>query len=180
MSKNKTDLWSVFPVGSHHRFASAYGTALALLGLNAQLKKNLVDSTDVGLVSGAVLKGSAWLLARRESGSRWKDYPSISAGEARTSISGVVLHALHQTVPDKLHEIDRDWLDNLPPGTVSAKAEDRPFVWIKTKEGKSEIDAFVYIKLPWLLIGTVDAYHNGSIIQRANALAWIETALAVC
>jgi hypothetical protein len=27
--------WSVFPVGSHHRFASAYGTALALLGFLA-------------------------------------------------------------------------------------------------------------------------------------------------
>ena len=170
--------WSVFPVEQrHHKFASAYGTAFALLGLNAQLEKKLVGSMDYELVSAAVRKGSAWLLARRESGSRWKDYPNMPTGEARISISGVVLHALHQTVPDQLHEIDRDWLDNLPSGTVSAKADDRPFVWIKTKDGKFEDDRFVYIKLPWLLIGTVDAYHNGSIIQRAYALAWIETAL---
>lgn len=173
--------WSVFPVEYNqtiHNFASSYGTAMALLGLNAQLKKNLVHPTDKELVSTAVHAGSAWLLGRRESGSRWKDYPHLVTGELSASISGVVLHALHQTTSaDRLESVDSEWLDNLPPGTVSAKVADRPFVWLKTKEGKREIDAFVYIQLPWLLVGTVDAYRNGTIIQRTKALEWIETAL---
>jgi hypothetical protein len=172
--------WSVFPSGNHHKSASSYGTALALLGLNAQLVKKFVDSvdsSDMAQVSSAVNKGAAWLLANRASDGRWKDYPFLPEGEARTSISGVVLHALRQTVPNQLREIDIEWLDNPPPGPVSAKAEDRPFVFLKNKEGRFELDAFVYIQLPWLLIGTVDAYHDGGIVQRANALAWIENAL---
>lgn len=175
-AQKKDGSWSPFPLGSNRRYASTYSTALAILGLKAQLK-NIVDNSDNVLVSSAVLKGSAWLLANRASDARWKDYPFLPQGEPRTSVSGVVLHALHQTVPDQLHEIDIEWLDKLPPGPVSVEMKDQPYVNFKTKEGGSEFDTFVYIQLPWLLIGTVDAYHNGGIVQRAHALAWIETAL---
>jgi hypothetical protein len=169
--------WSVFPPVKHEsRYASSYGTAWALLGLNGQLKKGFVDANDAKLVSAAIHKGSVWLLAQREQGSRWKDYPLPREGKVSVSISGVVLHALHQTRPKELLQIDNEWLDNLPMVTISADDADHPYFWIETKDGPAT-DDFVQLRLPWLLIGTADAYRNGSIIQRAKALAWLEEAL---
>jgi hypothetical protein len=109
-------------------------------------------------------------------GSRWKGYPLLRNGKASESVSGVVLHALHQTVPKQLHQIDEEWLDNLPAGTISASDVENPYFYFMTKDGYAN-DDFVQTRLPWLVIGTVDAYDNGSIIQRGRALAWLERAL---
>lgn len=168
--------WSVFLVKHESQYASSYGTAWALLGLNSQITKGFVDTNDTRLVSAAIHKGSVWLLAEREHGSRWKDYPLLRNGKSSESISGVVLHALHQTVPKELLQIDSEWLDNLPTATISADDADHPYLYFETKDGYAN-DDFVQIRLPWLLIGTADAYRNGSIIQRAKALAWLEEAL---
>jgi hypothetical protein len=62
--------WSVFPVEHESQYASSYGTAWALLGLNAQLTKGFLDAKEENLVSVAIQKGSSWLLAQREQGSR--------------------------------------------------------------------------------------------------------------
>jgi hypothetical protein len=167
--------WSTFPVNHESQYASSYGTAWALLGLNGQFTKGFVDVNDARLISAAIQKASAWLLAQREQRSRWKDYPLLRSGRASESISGAVLHALHQTVPKKLLQIDSEWLDNLPTVAISTDDAD-PYIYFETKDGYAN-DDFVQIRLPWLLIGTADAYRNGSIIQRAKALAWLEEAL---
>jgi hypothetical protein len=66
--------------------------------------------------------------------------------------------------------------DRAPTTTISATDADHPYFYIKTKDGWGN-DYFVQIRLPWLLIGTADAYRYGSVIQRAKALAWLEEAL---
>jgi hypothetical protein len=168
--------WSVFPVAHESQYASSYGTAWALLGLHAQFTKGINDANDARRVSAAIQRGAAWLLAHREDGARWKDYPLVPSGRVSQSISGVVLHALHQVVPQQLQQLDREWLENLPQDTVSASDADHPYFWFMTKDGYAN-DDFVQIRLPWLLIGTADAYRNGSIIQRSKTLAWLEKAL---
>lgn len=168
--------WSVFPVEHASQYASSYGTAWALLGLNAQLRKGTNDSNDAQRISTAIQKGAAWLLAHREDGVRWKDYPLIPNGKISESISGVAFHALHQVAPQQLQQLDGEWLDNLPRDAVSANDADHPYWYFDTKEGYAN-DAFVQIRLPWLLIATADAYRNGSIVQRAKTLAWLEKAL---
>jgi hypothetical protein len=168
--------WSVFPVKHESQYASSYGTAWALLGLNSQLTKGFVDANDARLVSAAIQRGSVWLIAQREQKSHWKDYPLLRNGKASESISGAVLHALHETVPKELLQIDSEWLDNLPTVTISADDADHPYFYFETKDGYAN-DGFVQIRLPWLLIGTADAYRNGNIVQRAKALVWLEEAL---
>jgi len=168
--------WSVFPVAHESPYASSYGTAWALLGLNGQFTRGFVDVSDARRVSAAIQKGSAWLLAQREQGSRWKDYPLLRNGKASESISGLVLHALHQTIPKQLQQVDREWLDNLPTVSISAGDIEHPYFYFMTKDGYAD-DSFVQTRLPWLLVGTADAYRNGSLVQRAKALTWLEKAL---
>ena len=98
-------------------------------------------------------------------------------GVVSESISGVVLHALHQTATGRLRQIDSEWLDSLPETLLSASDADHTYIWYKSKEAWTN-DDYVQIRLPWLLVGTVDAYENGSVLQRAKALLWIEDALA--
>ena len=170
--------WSVFPVGDP-QYASSYGTAWAILGLNAQLQLGLADENYASKIANSVQKGAAWLIAHRDHGSRWKDYPLVRSGKLSESISGVVLHALHMTMPqEQLGQLDSGWLDGLPATTVKVTDADHPYVWLKTKDGVDENDDFVQIRLPWLVIGTADAYRNGGIIQRAKALAWLEQSIA--
>jgi hypothetical protein len=181
--------WSVFPVDeSESQFASTYGTAWALLGLNSQLKKNFVDNDDKLRVVSAIGDGANWLIEHRERNLRvrWKDYQLLSKQKSTISesISGVVLHTLHQSIQHniieqgELQQIDSDWLDNLPAASISIEDKDQPHIWFKDKDCHWCQDGFTQIKLPWLLIATADAYANGSLLQRVKALSWIEQVLA--
>jgi hypothetical protein len=40
------------------------------------------------------------------------------------------------------------------------------------------IDHFSQIKLPWMLIATIDAYPSGDIFQKGRARNWIDAALS--
>jgi hypothetical protein len=112
--QNPDGWWSVFPVEAKSQYASAYATAWVLLGLNGQLERGFVDKKDVARVHNAIGKGAAWLIDHREPGARWKDYPLVREGNLSESISGVVLHTLHQLAPQQLRQVDMDWLEQLP------------------------------------------------------------------
>jgi hypothetical protein len=169
--------WPVFPVeDGKSEYASTYGTAWALLALQYQLSKKLISGNDASRVSAAVSRGAGWLIAKRATGTRWKDYPLNPNGRFSESISGAALHALHMTSPDKLSSIDQDWLDNLPSRAPSASDAEHDDYWIDSKDG-SHIDGYTHPKLPWMLVATVDAYPSGSILQRARALQWLESAV---
>ena len=165
--------WPVYPVQDDSPFASSYSTAWSLLGLREQLSGPLRDDAAAAEARAAIQKGASWLLARRQQGSRWKDYPLLPNGVVSDSISGVALHALHRTAQDRLRQIDGDWLDALPGKVPSVRDADHSYIWYNSAAN----DDTVLILLPWLLVGTVDAYGNGSPLQRAKALIWLERAL---
>jgi len=169
--------WPVYPVDDDTPFASSYSTAWSLIGLHEQGAGPLRNDAGSPDALAAMHRGSSWLLSRRQHGSRWKDYPLLPNGVVSESISGVVLHALHQTATGRLRQIDAEWLDSLPETLLSASDADHTYIWYKAKEAWTN-DDYVQIRLPWLLVGTVDAYENGSVLQRAKALLWIEDALA--
>ena len=85
------------------------------------------------------------------------------------------MHALHKTLlhGKQLQQIDMDWLGNLPSSSISVDDKDQAWLW-----KQSFVDGFVHIRLPWLLAATADAYANGSLLQRVEALAWLERVLA--
>ncbi len=168
--------WSLFPVSEESRYASTYGTAWSLLALHNQQSKNLISSSLSTEVTNAISKGSAWLMMHQGS-SRWKDYPLLAKGRISESISGLVLHVLHVTSPNSVVQIENAWLDKIPSTVPSAGDSEQNFYWFKTKDDGFQNDKFVQIKLPWLLIATIDAYATGDIFQRVKALAWIEKML---
>jgi hypothetical protein len=178
--------WSVFEVNEDDpEYASTYGTAWALLALHNQLSKKLIRDSDADRASEAISKGASWLMAKREeNAARWKDYPLNPSGEISDSISGLALHTLHVVAADA-SEIDQEWLDSLPPSPPTASEPDKraaeiPYIWIRVRDrspDKPEVDDFVQIKLPWMVIATVDAYPNSNVVQRAKALQWLESAL---
>jgi hypothetical protein len=165
--------WPVYSVRDDSPFASSYSTAWSLLGLHEQLSGPLRNDPAAADARAAIQKGSSWLLARRQRGSRWKDYPLLPNGVVSDSVSGVALHALHWTAQDRIGEIDAEWLDALPEKVPSVRDADHSYIWYSSTAN----DDTVLILQPWLLVGTVDAYGSGSLLQRARALLWIERTL---
>jgi hypothetical protein len=168
--------WSVFQATDEEVNASTFGTAWALIGLQAQLRKKLIPQTVEEEVSNAIAKGSSWLI-RHRSGTRWKDYPLYGAGKDSDSLSGLVMHALHLTASDSVQQLKKEWLYNLPPKVPDANAQTQSFFVVKLRDGSSASEGFVQIALPWMLIATADAYSAGNYFERTRALLWMEHAL---
>jgi hypothetical protein len=153
--------------------ASTFGTAWALMGLQAQLRNKLIPETMEEEVSNAIAKGTSWLI-RHRSGTRWKDYPFYEGGKPSDSLSGLVMHALHLTASASIKELEKEWLNSLPSKFPDAQ---QSFVGVKLRVGGSISEPFVQITLPWLLIATADAYGTGNYFERTRALLWMEHAL---
>lgn len=166
--------WSMYPVNQRQEFASTYATSWALIALHSQLEQHLISAQDAEPVANAIRRGSTWLFTNHDPRARWKDYPLASDGKAFVSMSGLALHALHGVEGDAIRRLDKEWLDHLPPDVTTTEAEYR---WITIKSGTTELDAFVHVQLPWSLIATADAFHDGNLLQRARALKWIEQSL---
>jgi hypothetical protein len=168
--------WSVFQATDDQANASTFGTAWALIGLQTQLRNQLIPPTMEEEVSNAIEKGSSWLI-RHRSGSRWKDYPFHEKGAKSDSLSGLVMHALHMTASGSIKQLKKEWMDNLPAKVPAAGDASQNFVWVKLRAGAPEKDDFVQIALPWMLIATADAYSAGNYFERTRTLLWMERAL---
>lgn len=171
-TQNKDGSWPIFPSASQTQYASTYSTAWNLLGLLHQKGKGFTDKD----VDQAIARATGWLLSTRMKGARWKPYPNLSASSESESISGLVLHALHLSVPTQMSELDNEWIANLPSPLIKPSDGENYFISMEGTNGLL-IDHFVQIKLPWLLIATVDAFPNGDMLDRAKSLLWPENTL---
>ena len=80
-----------------------------------------------------------------------------------------------------LRDLDRSWLSGLrgvPPEFKAKDDEGQQRPELRGSSNIPRIDTFVQLKLPWMLIATVDAYSNGNILQKGRALDWINVALS--
>jgi hypothetical protein len=169
--------WPMFPTSEREEYGSTYATAWSLLALNEQLRKSFVPSDDTARVRLAIKHGYGWLISQHASKSaRWKDYPNSTAGKVSESISGLVLHVLHHVAGSDLQSMDQVWLTGLPAEIPGPATEEVSGLWINTREGLFQ-DVSSQYRLPWLLVGTADAYPAGTWTQKASALGWIERAL---
>jgi hypothetical protein len=175
--QHKDGSWSSLEVGTDEAYSSTYATAWLLIGLKRQSDARLVPAQDQSVVASAVTRAAAWLLSHRAHGARWKAYPNMTDSVESESISGVALHALHLAVPTETPEIDRAWLRSLPDGSTAADAMENYDVEIRSGQQRRGVDHFVQLKLPWMMIATVDAFGNGSLPDRAAALNWIDASL---
>jgi hypothetical protein len=178
-SQSNAGWWAMFPVhADQNEYASSYATGWNILGLQAQIERGLIENGKRDAVNDAIARGAAWLLSVRGEGSRWRSYPNAPRNKVSESISGLVIHALHHTIPGQTGEIERDWLSNLP--TPWPKIEDTDPVYVEVFSGGHlvGIDQFIQIKLPWMLVATIDSYPIGNVFNRTTALYWLDNVLA--
>ena len=158
--------------------ASTYATAWALIGLQAQLSAQSATATASRLaqIQSAISKGSAWLIRTRAESARWEDYPLSEVGRISESISGLVLHALTVTNASSSPDLSRQWLLSMPASVPPPDAVEQSGILAETMDGP-QTDYFLQFKLPWLIVGTVDAYQYGSISEKVAATKWIENSI---
>jgi len=173
-SQNEDGSWSSVPERGLTKYAPSYSTGWILIGLQEQLNEGLIASEqDKTAVDSSIKRAVAWLLSARREGARWRPYPNLMSSSDSASISGLVLHALHGSAPDLLVQLDIEWLDNLPDDAVPASLGENSYVEI-ARSGGIQIDHFVQLTVPWMMIATIDAFDSGTLMQRVKALSWLE------
>jgi hypothetical protein len=178
-SQSNDGWWAMFPVGQDQReYASSYATALILLGLQAQLERGLLPQGKRDVVATTISRGARWLLSVRGEGSRWHAYPNAPGSKVSESISGLVIHALHRTLRGQTRDVERIWLTHLPTDLPKIEDTDPVFVEVMTGKERVGVDAYVQIRLPWMLVATADSYSSGNLLDRSSALNWLDKVLA--
>lgn len=173
--QNRNDGWWATFLGTSdsESLASTYSTAWAILGLAEQKRRKLIPPDRMPAVDQSIILGANWLVQHMSSPARWKNYPNLAAGTESESISGVALHALHVSNVLATDNLDQQWLDRLPRRQVLVSDGEKNYVELHTAS-RVYFDHWVQIKLPWLLIATLDAFQRGDVWQQSRALGWIE------
>jgi hypothetical protein len=167
--------WHTFTVADQPQHASTYSTAWLVIGLTEQKRKHFIPAADAHAVDGALTHAVGWLLSHR-SGARWKGYPQMPSSAESESISGLALHALHLAAPERAVSLDNDWISSLPDRAIAASDGENNYVELEGANGRA-IDTYVQLKLPWMLVATVDAYPQGDLLHRVRAMEWLERSL---
>lgn len=164
--------WPIFPAADDASNASTYATALSVWALAELLQRNLIDSRQSHDVEIAIANGREWLLNNSVPGKpgRWRDYPGPGLySEESFGISGLALHVLHHTKGAQPVANDVYWMAHLPAELPSASENSSSNHVVTTPEGPIA-DPTHNFSLPWLLIGTADAYGHGTWAERSHAL----------
>jgi hypothetical protein len=171
--------WPIFPTRDK-QYSSTYATAWAILALDKLSKTSLLSQELDAKARNAIANGRAWLFQQREPGSaRWKNYPLWKTGEVSLSLSGLVIHALHQTASadkSELRELSESWIAQLPDKIPVASECETPYAWINSQDG-AEQDSICQLVVPWLIIGTVDVYNMSNLKNKVRLSCWLEQAL---
>jgi hypothetical protein len=176
--QNPDGSWPAIPMRNLTDYASVYATAWAVKGLLAQRGAKLITDESVARqTDDAIKRGAGWLLTKRYTKARWKPYPNLVSSSPSGSISGLVMHVLHLSMPEYMDSIDQEWLDNIPASPIPASLGENNYIEIKSGATK-QIDHFVQLTMPWMLMATIDSYPQGSWDQKIKALAWIEQTLS--
>jgi len=178
-TQNRQGWWPLFAGATDARFASTYGTAAAILALHEQ--SGLAQKgRQRERIAGAVQRGASWLRGQASAGrGRWTDYPAWPKTKERrelVGVSGFALYALHRVGAQRLPDLDREWLANLPAEIPEARRGETSGKLVKIGS-RTYRDDSPYHALPWAILGTLSAYPNGSISERARAVQWLERAL---
>lgn len=163
--------WPMYPASDDPGNASTYATSFATWALAELLRRDLIDKSQEGPVKSAIHKGREWLEDNTVPGKKgmWKDYPNGAYGEESISVSGLALHTLHRTPGPVPTANDAYWMAHLPSDLPMPKDDTSSSATVITKQFGPSADSTHHFKLPWVLIGTVDAYPAGNIVQRAHA-----------
>lgn len=170
-SQHKPGWWAMFPATDDPGNASTYATSLSIWSLQELQRAGLIAAGQKEAVSAAIARGRAWLLdnAVAAKPGRWKDYPSGVYGQESVSVSGLTLHVLHRTPGPEPKASDSYWMSNLPKELPMPKDQTSSAQTVVTVQSGPFGDPTHHFLLPWVVIGTADAYAKGTLSQRAHA-----------
>jgi hypothetical protein len=175
--------WSVYPsdVKDHNGNASTYATAIAVLALENYKEGNMLHGDNKDQIDRAIDAGVEWLRRHQiTSRARWEDYPEASNGKESISLSALTLHVLHRLDRYYDPELSTEWLEELPvqlpPTALASDSAAHPIYLDNNQMAK---DSVRYLIVQWEIIATADAFSEGTIMEKANALDWFANALKV-
>lgn len=178
-SQRTSGAWSMHG-GPESEFGSTYATALALLALQELVNTDVMERNQRVKAKRAIERGHRWLVTRPGLGAaRWSDYPDAEARPMYPSISGLALYTLHHLGRDdeaRLRTLDRSWLRSLPStpppwDSVEISHDLRVYAQGPVPAG------IAYRTWPWMVLGTISAYPNGTIRQQHRAAGWLQRAV---
>lgn len=172
---------SGWPLYEDTRDQSTFATALAVLALADLANSGTLSAPMLVRVNRAQGAGVVFLRSTA-TGARWRYYPNRADSATSDADSGLVLYTLNYV---KAHEIGVDgrWLDALPSSNLSPRDEELSDTrWLRRTDDKATplADTLRHLRLPWVLAGTVSAYHEGTLRQRIRAAIFVEQTLQNC
>jgi hypothetical protein len=170
-NQHRPGWWPIYPALDNPKNASTYATAFCTWSLEELLERDLIPVSQKQRATEAVQRGRNWLFNNTVLGrpGRWKDYPNGEYGQESVGVSGLVLHVLHRTPGPPPSASDVDWMIDLPSELPAPKDEFSSGQTVYVADQHAMEDPTHHFALPWLIIGTADAYGRGSLSQRAQA-----------
>lgn len=169
---SKEDSWSMLPCREPEA-GSSYATAWSIMALGEQVRRGLVEEPLLSEIQNSMRAGLSWLEINQAPGGLWRTYPK-KASELSISNSGLITHVLHHFESEPLPGVESRWMEALSGTRVPAYKAETFNSWI-CQETNIQRDYTRYIVLPWELIATVDAYPQGSVMERMRAIRLIES-----
>src|SRR5262249_7986289 len=174
--QNSAGWWPMFPESGASQYPSVYATSWMTLGFTRHRAAGLIPAERRAAVDDAIRRSSMWLMRSRD-GARWEAHPGVPDTDTPEALSGFTLHVLHQAGSLDLTDVDRAWLDSLPKANLEPTSLDKHYMVLPFGGRRSAIDHVVEVRLPWILLGTADAFANGTVAQKARTLKWMEQVL---
>ena len=172
--------WPLYPSKLEPKSASTYATAWATLALCTQLPlQGKGPAADTAKMKFGIENALNWLAKNEIARSaRWPDYPANTPSIHSASISGLIVHVMHECgTTEGAERLHRQWLTGLPADATSASATEQTNTYVTLSSGALDFDRTRHYVLPWSLVATADAYAAGTLTQRAAALQWFERTL---
>ena len=169
-NQHTTGWWPQYPAQDIEENASTYATALSVWALYELSKRHLIPQIQKTRVDAAIVAGKDWLVSHniKDEPANWRDYDRGMYGKESLGLSGLVIHVLH-AIGSSSQSNDKAWMASLPrdlPAVNDQVASAFPVRLAGTGVASDPTHNFT---VPWLLIATVDAYPQGTLMQRAKA-----------
>jgi hypothetical protein len=169
---------------------STFATPWAILAL-LNIQPKLTDKAARADVANRIREASNWLLNARQPHKLWTLYPEgTTSGAKRISLSnsGLSIVALHRALrtesgfipkeetdlwKTRIAAADREFLRNVRPGIALDEADSFNDQLETISEGP-QTDRVQLLVLPWVVMGTVEAYPSGSLGERMQAIRLLD------
>ncbi|HEX4953957.1 MAG TPA: hypothetical protein VF017_11255 [Thermoanaerobaculia bacterium] len=168
--------WAMFPLKAESReLGSTYATAWSTLALHTAVKRKLVPANLIDDATQSLNLGLNWLAKSMDAQTwDWDLYPYSKPRQPSSSATALAMFLLSEAQPQLLSERAKEaFIGRLPAEVPAPSAADAYNQDLETPWGMRR-EAVRLLKLPWLVIGTAEAYRRASLLERYRLLSFVE------